>query len=95
MRRAAKIDAAQPGIVQALRAAGAWVLPLNAEIDLLVGFRGRWHLLEVKSGEKQSRRKGGTAERQEGYRRQAECVGCEIPVVWTADMALQAIGAIK
>ena len=95
MRRAARIDAAQPDIVRALRDVGAWVLLLNAEIDLLVGFRGRWHLLEVKSGEKESRRKGGTADRQAGYRRQAECVGCTIPVVWTADMALKAIGAVE
>jgi hypothetical protein len=93
--RARKIDEAQPEIVRQMRAVGAWVLPLNAEFDVLAGFRGRWHLFEIKSGEKQSRRKSATAERQAGYRRQAEAVGCTIHLVWTPEMALKAIGAIK
>ena len=93
--RARKIDTKQPDIVRAMRDVGAWVLPLNAEFDVLAGFRGRWHLFEIKSGEKQSRRKSATAERQEGYRRQAEAVGCTIHLVWTEEMALRAIGAVK
>ena len=46
-RQAAKRDDNELQIVQGLRAIGAFVQPLD-EIDLLVGYRGYWHLLEVK-----------------------------------------------
>lgn len=52
MRWAAKTDANQAEIVAALRAMGATVQPLHAVgkgcPDLLVGFRGVNHLIEVK-----------------------------------------------
>ncbi len=54
MRRAAKVDRNQPEIVAALRAAGATVQPLHSVgqgcPDILVGFRGVNHLLEIKDG---------------------------------------------
>ena len=54
--RAAKVDANQPEIVAALRAVGATVQPLHTVgrgcPDLLVGWRGRNHLIEVKDGSK-------------------------------------------
>lgn len=54
MRRAAKTDRNQAEIVNALRRMGATVEPLHAVgkgcPDLLVGFRGRNVLLEVKDG---------------------------------------------
>lgn len=56
MRRAAKVDANQTEIVQALRQAGAVVQSLaavgNGCPDLLVGYRNRLFLLEVKDGSK-------------------------------------------
>jgi hypothetical protein len=56
MRRAAKVDANQPAIVQALRALGAFVQPLHTVgdgcPDLLVAFRNRTFLIEVKDGNK-------------------------------------------
>ena len=56
MRRAAKIDANQPAIVDALRACGAIVQSLaavgNGCPDLLIGYRGRTILVEVKDGSK-------------------------------------------
>jgi len=48
-RYARKIDLNQPEIVQALRAVGARVWVLSKPFDLLVGFRGRFVVLEVKS----------------------------------------------
>lgn len=52
MRHVAKADANQPGIVKALRAAGASVQVLSAVgkgcPDLLVGFANKTWLLEVK-----------------------------------------------
>jgi hypothetical protein len=54
-RRAAKTDRNQSEIVSALRRAGASVVPLHAVgmgcPDLLVGFRGTNHLMEVKDGD--------------------------------------------
>ena len=57
MRRAARVDANQAEIVDALRSVGAAVQSLAAVgrgvPDLLVGFRGKLYLLEVKMpGEK-------------------------------------------
>ena len=56
MRRAAKVDANQAEIVAALRAVGATVQPLHSVgkgcPDLLVGYRGRNLLIEVKDGAK-------------------------------------------
>ena len=56
MRRAAKVDANQREVVAALRDAGATVQLLHAVgegcPDLLVGYRGKNYLLEVKDGRK-------------------------------------------
>ena len=56
MRTAAKVDANQPDIVQALRQIGATVQPIHVIgkgcPDLLVGYRGVNSLLEVKDGDK-------------------------------------------
>jgi hypothetical protein len=54
MRRAAKVDANQEQIVQALRTAGATVQSLAAVgqgvPDLLVGYQGETLLMEIKDG---------------------------------------------
>jgi len=56
MRKAAKIDANQTEVVNALRAIGASVQSLAATgkgcPDLLVGYRGINYLMEVKDGNK-------------------------------------------
>jgi hypothetical protein len=62
MRQAANIDANQPDIVEALRAAGASVTILSSVgkgvPDLLVGIRNITTVMEIKDGSKsQSRRK--------------------------------------
>ena len=55
-RRAAKVDANQKQVVKALRDAGATVQHLHAVgagcPDLLVGYKGGNHLVEVKDGHK-------------------------------------------
>ena len=48
MRHAARVDATQAEIVEALRAIGATVYVLGLPLDLLVGYRGRTLLLECK-----------------------------------------------
>ena len=56
MRTAARVDANQPKIVQALRQIGATVQHLymvgDGCPDLLVGFRGINYVLEIKDGDK-------------------------------------------
>lgn len=49
MRRAAKVDANQAEIVQALRAVGALPVYIKEPCDLVVGYRGKNFLLEVKN----------------------------------------------
>lgn len=66
MRRAAKVDANQAEIVAALRAIGCTVQPLHAVgqgcPDLLCGFRGINHILEIKDGKKPASRRKLTAD---------------------------------
>lgn len=56
LRRAARIDENQPAIVKGLEKIGAKVTPLHrvgqGVSDLLVSFRQRWFLMEVKNPEK-------------------------------------------
>lgn len=47
-----KIDDNQPDIVKALRMAGAYVCIVGQPYDLLVAWRGLWHVLEVKDPSK-------------------------------------------
>lgn len=57
LRTASRVDANQPAIVKALRAVGASVLhchQLKNCFDLLVGYRGRTFLLEIKTSEKEA-----------------------------------------
>ncbi len=54
MRRVARRDANERGVIDALRACGAYVKQINDEgaFDLLVFYRGHTLLLEVKDGDK-------------------------------------------
>ncbi len=52
VRRAAKRDIAEPEVVSALRMCGMSVERMDTPVDLLVGFRGRCWLVEVKSSDK-------------------------------------------
>lgn len=92
MRRAAKVDANQATIVDDLRKAGCTVVPLHAVgggvPDLLVGYRGRNVLLEVKDGRKPpSKRKltDDQVEFHDGWRGQ-------VAVVESVKDALEAVG---
>jgi hypothetical protein len=95
MRRAAKVDATQDAIVQALRAAGAKVQSLapvgNGVPDLLVGFRSTLRLIEVKDGNKPPSARKLTPEQEKWH---AEWNGLPISIACGPDDALRAIGAI-
>lgn len=52
MRHAARVDANQAAIVEALRSAGAFVWIIGLPVDLLVGYKGHTFLVEVKTTSK-------------------------------------------
>lgn len=85
-RFAKKRDAAEPEIVQALERVGATVCKLDRPVDLLVNYRKRWFLLEVKSP------KAHKDKRQ--LIQQQFITAMDVPVVRTADEALKAVGAM-
>ena len=60
MRYAARVDANQSAVIEALEAAGAKVYVLGLPLDLLVGFRGKLMLMEVKDGQKSASRQAKT-----------------------------------
>lgn len=96
MRRAAKIDANQTQVVEALRAAGATVQSLAAVgqgvPDLLVGFRGQTVLLEVKDGRKPPSERRLTEDQLKWH---GAWRGGALAVVDGPDSALRVLGVIK
>ena len=84
LRYDAQRDANEKEIVEALRAVGAKVLHLD-DVDLLVGFRDRLYMLEVKMP------KGRLNKKQQKFFR--EWAGY-VWIVRTVDQALGLIGAI-
>ena len=82
-----KPDANEAAIVTALRKLGATVVRLESPLagvpDLAVGFRGRWHLMEVKTA------KGPLSEAQQTWHASASA---PVAVVRSVEQALAAIG---
>ena len=86
--RKKKRDANEPEIVAALEAIpGVMVIPLDRPVDLLVGYNGINHLLEVKNPEGKNRLEPDQLEFIHDW------PGREVVVVRTVDEALNAIGA--
>lgn len=48
-RYAAKVDANQRAVITALEAAGAKVEIIGRPVDLLIGYAGKWMVMEVKN----------------------------------------------
>ena len=93
MRRSAKVDSNQPEIVKALRSIGAFVLvtsQLKNAFDVLVGYRGKLFIIEIKDGSRPlSQRKltDGELKCKEGF----ESVGIPYHVVNSIDEAIELI----
>jgi hypothetical protein len=89
MRRAARTDANQAEIVEALRQAGASVQLLHAVgegcPDLAVGYRGQTYFIEVKTPG------GSLNEREQKWHQQWRG---HVAVVRSAEEALRVIGAL-
>lgn len=98
MRRAAATDANQSAIVDALRKAGASVQSLSAVgagcPDLLVGFRGRNWLMEVKLLPARGRVKPSEARLNPAQKRWTVCWRGEVALVRSVDDALAVIGLL-
>ena len=90
----AQRDSNEKPIVDALRAIGATVERLNKPLDLLVGYRGRNYLLEVKLP---AGPRGGTghSELNDGQRLFFQTWRGQRCVVRSMDDALLAIGATR
>ena len=85
LRYDAQRDANEKEIVEALRAVGAKVLHLD-DVDLLVGFRDRLYMMEVKTATGKLKK----GKQQAFFREWAGYVW----IVRTVDQALGLIGAI-
>jgi len=84
---ASRADANQADIVRALRGIGASVLHchvLKNAFDLLVGYRGRTFLMEIKATEK-DKLTPGEAEFRDSWR------GSKYHIVYTVDQAIAII----
>lgn len=86
-RHAQKRDSTEPAIREALRRAGAVVIPFDT-FDLLVAFRGAWYVIECKS-------KGGHLNANQ--RALVAAIGEEatVHVAYNEADALAAIGAVE
>jgi hypothetical protein len=87
LRTASRVDANQPDIVRALRGIGASVLHchvLKNAFDILVGYRGRTFLMEIKASEK-DKLTPGEAEFMATWR------GSTYHIVYTPDQAIKII----
>lgn len=93
MRRASKIDANQPDVVDALRRLGATVQSLSAVgsgvPDLLVGWNGRTYLLEVKDGSLPPSARRLTDDQEKWH---AAWCGSPVFVITCQESAIQALG---
>jgi Holliday junction resolvase len=94
MRRAARVDANQNEIVNALRRAGASVA-VTSHVgggfpDVVVGFRGVNYLFEIKDGSKPPSKRRLTDDEQRWH----DGWNGEVVVVNDVDEALKMIGAI-
>ena len=97
----AKRDSTERPIVDALEEAGATVMRMNDPFDLLVAYRGKLTLIEVKKDAATARKlTDGPAPRSltDTERKQRETISAlahhrvHVPVVYTVDQALAAIG---
>ena len=88
MRRAARVDSNQLKIVAALRSVGASVFVIGLPVDLLVGYKDRTLLMEVKTGPK----KPLTALQADFFEKWTGGTLCRVD---SPDAALRMIGVIE
>ena len=82
-----KPDANQPEIVQALRDVGAKVWLIGRPLDLLIAFRGKLTLMEIKNPDGEDK----VSKSQQVTIDLLESVGVRVPVVRSVDEAIEAL----
>jgi len=92
VRYALRTDANQTAVISALEAAGATVDVIGKPLDLLVGIRGQFFLLEVKDGAKIKSAQKPTKAQDRFFKR---WYGYPWALVDGPDAALRAIGVLK
>ena len=88
-RYAVRRDGNEAEVVSALEAGGVTVIKLDQPVDLLCGYRGRWHLLEVK------RPNGKVRASQWGFVQDCGYRGLPVHIVRSPVEALEAVGAVR
>ena len=91
-RIAAKVDDNQKQVEAALKAVGAWYQSVGQPYDLLVNFRDKWYVMEVKDGNKPMSKQHLT-DAQLRTLADLKCQG--VSLVRTPDEALCVIGMKK
>jgi len=96
MRTAARVDSNQATIVKALRSAGAFVQPLHTIgdgcPDILVGYRSKWYVVEIKDGDKPPSARKLTDDEREWHDKANR--HAPVYIVESIDDALIVIGAV-
>ena len=93
LRRAARTDANQTEIVQALRKAGGLWVPLGYPVDGVAGFRGRWVMVEIKDGSKPPSRRR-LKDSQTSFAQSCELHGLPFVVVGSPEQLLRSLGLL-
>ena len=91
-RYALRTDANQTAVISALVAAGATVEVIGKPVDLLVGIRNQWILMEVKNGAKFKSAQKPTKAQEEFFKRWA---GYPWAIVDGPEAALRALRVMK
>lgn len=92
MRYALRTDANQTAVISALEAAGATVDVIGKPVDLLVGIRGQFMLMEIKNRSRYPSDGKKTPAQVKFFERWA---GFPISLVDGPEAALRAIGVMK
>ena len=94
LRRAAKSDANQREIVQALRAAGGYWIHLGHPVDGIAGYRSKWVPVEIKDGRKPPSARALTDD-QVAFVRDCEAYRMPVIVATSADDLLAKLQAMS
>lgn len=86
-----KTDANQSDIMWALRAVGAVVFDIQEPFDLLIDYKGKWIVMEVKNPETNARKKGGSKMTETQEQILAK-LSAPVAVVETAKEAIDYLG---
>jgi Holliday junction resolvase len=87
MKRNAKVDLNQKELVKQIRALGGYVLhthQLKNAFDILVGYRGKTYIIEIKNNEK-----GKLSEGEQKCKDGFNSVGVEYHVIWSIEQFIE------